>query len=294
MESIKSTWLICPTPSFNTITQWSWCEGSSKRNMYIYLMRMFDSVQQSPTAVWSTLTIKVLNSERRVVLTSRGRYVCFCSWPTCRQGKWGYLSCRLYFSRKYCATVLSTVCPFSSCSGNLTEKKYLRHYKGNNLELVRTYFGALFDLKLFWFLTCWKKLQINKQNKKRCKMANRSWAHLKLPLLRAPFTHVWWLAGRRVTLHTLYFRLMVPQCVTSTFRPEQKEYRFKLRSDILHNPKLQHLQSFRFDMLFWVVDGTACTQGNTNWKMSSCWINLGSHRGSHIDFLFSYLNYRSL
>lgn len=172
--------------------------------------------------------------------------------------------------------------------------KYLRRYKGNNLELVRTYFGALIDLKLFWFLTCWKKLQINKQNKKRCKMANRSWAHLKLPLLRAPFTHVWWLAGRRVTLHTLYFRLMVPQCVTSTFRPEQKEYRFKLRSDILHNPKLQHLQSFRFDMLFWVVDGTACTQGNTNWKMSSCWINLGSHRGSHIDFLFSYLNYRSL
>lgn len=32
-------------------------------------------------------------------------------------------------------------------------------------------------------------------------------------------THVWWLAGRRVTLQTRYFLRMVPQCVTSTFKP---------------------------------------------------------------------------
>lgn len=32
-------------------------------------------------------------------------------------------------------------------------------------------------------------------------------------------TYVWRLAGRRVTLQTLYFLRMVPQCVTSTFRP---------------------------------------------------------------------------
>lgn len=32
-------------------------------------------------------------------------------------------------------------------------------------------------------------------------------------------TYVCRLAGRRVTLHTLYFLRMVPQCVTSTFRP---------------------------------------------------------------------------
>lgn len=32
-------------------------------------------------------------------------------------------------------------------------------------------------------------------------------------------THVWWLAGRRVTLQTRYFLRMVPQCVTSTFNP---------------------------------------------------------------------------
>ena len=32
-------------------------------------------------------------------------------------------------------------------------------------------------------------------------------------------TYVCRLAGRRVTLQTLYFRRMVPQCVTSTLRP---------------------------------------------------------------------------
>lgn len=34
-------------------------------------------------------------------------------------------------------------------------------------------------------------------------------------------TYVWRLAGRRVTLQTRYFLRMVPQCVTSTFRPEK-------------------------------------------------------------------------
>ena len=36
-------------------------------------------------------------------------------------------------------------------------------------------------------------------------------------------THVWWLAGRRVTLHTRYFLLIVPQWVTSTFRPADRD-----------------------------------------------------------------------
>lgn len=38
-------------------------------------------------------------------------------------------------------------------------------------------------------------------------------------------TYVWWLAGRRVTLHTLYFLRMVPQWVTSTFRPKERRDR---------------------------------------------------------------------
>lgn len=33
------------------------------------------------------------------------------------------------------------------------------------------------------------------------------------------FSYVWWLAGLLVTLQTRYFRLIVPQWVTSTFRP---------------------------------------------------------------------------
>lgn len=37
-------------------------------------------------------------------------------------------------------------------------------------------------------------------------------------------THVWWLAGRRVTLQTRYFLRMVPQCVTSTFSPAHKPH----------------------------------------------------------------------
>lgn len=36
-------------------------------------------------------------------------------------------------------------------------------------------------------------------------------------------THVWWLAGLRVTLHTRYFLFICPQCVISTFRPEGTE-----------------------------------------------------------------------
>lgn len=37
----------------------------------------------------------------------------------CKHGKCGYLSFILYLSKKYLATVHSTVCPFSSCNGNL-------------------------------------------------------------------------------------------------------------------------------------------------------------------------------
>lgn len=43
------------------------------------------------------------------------------------------------------------------------------------------------------------------------------------------YTYVWWLAGRRVTLHTLYFLRMVPQWVTSTFRPDERR-----RSNLHH------------------------------------------------------------
>lgn len=32
-------------------------------------------------------------------------------------------------------------------------------------------------------------------------------------------TYVWWPAGLLVTLHTLYFLFIWPQCVISTFRP---------------------------------------------------------------------------
>lgn len=49
--------------------------------------------------------------------TSRGKYVCLCSWPTCKHGKCGYLSFILYLSKKYLATVHSTVWPLSNCSG---------------------------------------------------------------------------------------------------------------------------------------------------------------------------------
>lgn len=45
--------------------------------------------------------------------------MCFCSCPTWRHGKCGYLSCRLYFCLKYWATVHSMAWPFSSCKGNL-------------------------------------------------------------------------------------------------------------------------------------------------------------------------------
>lgn len=38
-------------------------------------------------------------------------------------------------------------------------------------------------------------------------------------------TYVWWLAGRRVTLHTRYFLFIWPQCVTSTFKPVWKQTR---------------------------------------------------------------------
>lgn len=42
---------------------------------------------------------------------------------TCKQGRCGYRNFILYLSKKYLATVHSTVCPFSSCSGKLQEKQ---------------------------------------------------------------------------------------------------------------------------------------------------------------------------
>lgn len=48
--------------------------------------------------------------------------MCLCSWPTCKQGRCGKRNFILYLSKKYLATVHSTVCPFSSCSGNLINR----------------------------------------------------------------------------------------------------------------------------------------------------------------------------
>lgn len=59
------------------------------------------------------------------MLTSRGRYVCFCSCPTWRHGRWGYLRMSLYLSLKYCATVHSIVWPFSCCRGNLNTRAFM-------------------------------------------------------------------------------------------------------------------------------------------------------------------------
>jgi len=57
----------------------------------------------------------------RNVYTSNGRYVCFSSFPTCRQGRWGNCSLILCFSLKYWTTLQSTVSGESglSCIGNL-------------------------------------------------------------------------------------------------------------------------------------------------------------------------------
>lgn len=65
--------------------------------------------------------------------TSNGKYVCLCSWPTCKHGKCGCFNFILYLSRKYLATVHSTVCPFSNCNGNLLA----RIRKDQKIELER-------------------------------------------------------------------------------------------------------------------------------------------------------------
>ena len=57
-------------------------------------------------------------------------------------------------------------------------------------------------------------------------------------------TYVWWLAGRRVTLHTRYFLFICPQCVISTFRPEDTErlgFNIKTRPDLSRHPTKDHL-----------------------------------------------------
>lgn len=49
-------------------------------------------------------------------------------------------------------------------------------------------------------------------------------------LTNTSFSYVWWLAGLLVTLQTRYFRLIVPQWVTSTFRPvpNKKNWGYKM------------------------------------------------------------------
>lgn len=79
--------------------------------------------------------------------------MCLCSWPTWRHGKWGYLSFILYLSKKYLATVHSTVCPFSSCNGKLQIfKNYhlIIHFHTNTYDCICA--GLLVTLHTLYFL----------------------------------------------------------------------------------------------------------------------------------------------
>lgn len=66
--------------------------------------------------------------------TSNGKYVCLCSWPTCKHGKCGCFNFILYLSRKYFATVHSTVCPFSNCNGNLFASTKMNEFIKRNMS----------------------------------------------------------------------------------------------------------------------------------------------------------------
>ena len=68
----------------------------------------------SMVGVWISAVFWIDVFTWTIVQTSRGRYVCLCSWPTWRQGRWGNRSFILYLSKKYLATVHSTVWPFSN------------------------------------------------------------------------------------------------------------------------------------------------------------------------------------
>lgn len=62
---------------------------------------------------------------------------------------------------------------------------------------------------------CFKTCSPHQQGRQRCLFSLR----LNTSLKRSKILYVWWLAGRLVTLHTLYFLFICPQCVISTFRP---------------------------------------------------------------------------
>lgn len=65
-------------------------------------------------------------------------------------------------------------------------------------------------------------------------------------------TYVWWLAGRRVTLHTRYFRFIWPQCVTSTFNPVRVFITFKIRErSINHTVWLKTPSDVEICKLIW-------------------------------------------
>lgn len=80
-----------------------------------------------------------------------------------------------------------------------------------NMTNIASYASYLWDIGLFHFLVHYTK-------------------HTIFPLQTYEQTnhvrngaYVWWLAGRRVTLHTRYFLFIWPQCVTSTFKPFKKK-----------------------------------------------------------------------
>lgn len=82
--------------------------------------------------------------------TSSGKYVCLCSWPTCKHGKCGCFNFILYLSRKYFATVHSTVCPFSNCNGNLRENRNLWIGINNETDGLVVRWGEYIRLHLSW------------------------------------------------------------------------------------------------------------------------------------------------
>ena len=119
---------------------------------------------------------------------------------TCRQGRWGNLSFILYLSRKYLATVHSTVCPLSSwgrAAVRDSQDSVMVRSEDRNIDSYS---------------------QSNSQSNSQLQSIKQSVVLLVFPLLTCR-GKLCICAGRRVTLQTLYFRRMAPQCVISIFRP---------------------------------------------------------------------------
>lgn len=126
---------------------------------------------------------------------------------TCKQGRCGNLSFILYLSRKYFATVHSTVWPFSSCNGKL---------KGGSVQTL----GSMFSLTSLYidfhfFINIQSFLGINIFSKWNGN--DPSSLLIAEPLCYPPpqLTYDCICAGLLVTLHTRYFLRIAPQCVIS-------------------------------------------------------------------------------